>query len=350
MAPLSPQSPPRIAVTPQQWLKKNLFSSIPNTVLTILSILFLGLIFQSFWSWLQQAQWSVVTSNLRLFWVGRYPEAQLWRMWAILGIGVAAFVMSITIWWTRSQSKNSTLATKLQTLQYCLLPVGAIAIVWLVNGGLGLPLMRTSLWGGLFLTLFTAAISVLLAFPLSILLAIGRRSQQPITRWLCTGYIELVRGLPLIGILFMAQVMLPLVMPPGFRLDRLLRAIAGLTLFNAAYLAENIRAGLQAIPHGQMEAARSLGLSGVQTLRWIVLPQALRLVTPAIVGQFISLFKDTSLLALFALFELTGTARTVLSQPQFLGRNAEVYLFIGLIYWIVCFTLSRFSQRLEVRS
>ena len=187
-----------------------------------------------------------------------------------------------------------------------------------------------------------------LAFPLGLLLALGRRSELPIIRGISTIYIELVRGLPLIGILFMAQVMLPLVVP--FRLDRLLRAILGLTFFNAAYLAENIRSGLQSLPPGQSEAARSLGLNPIQTLRFIILPQALRLVIPAIVGQFISLFKDTSLLALFALFELTGIARSILSQPQFIGRNGEVYLFIGLIYWIFCFGLSQFSKRLEVRS
>lgn len=339
-------TPPKTAMSPALWLKKNLFNNAFNTVLTILCIAFLYTIGSAFARWLTQAQWLVVAENLRLFWVGRYPEAQLWRMWASLGVILGL----VGTWMVQLRLPQPRQRQRLQALLYILLPVGVGAIVWLAIGGLGLPAIRTSLLGGLFLTLFTAAISIALAFPFGILLALGRRSEFPIIRMVSTGYIELVRGLPLIGILFMAQVMLPLVMPAGFRLDRLWRAIAGLTLFNAAYLAENIRAGLQALPKGQAEAARSLGLNALQTLQFIILPQALRLVTPAIVGQFISLFKDTSLLALFALFELTGTARSVLSQPQFLGRNSEVYLFIGLIYWIFCFTMSRLSQRLEVRS
>ncbi len=338
--------PPKIQTSPALWLKKNLFNNAFNTILTLLCLAFLYTIAQSFFTWLTIAKWTVIADNIRLFWVGRYPEAQLWRMWASLGV----ILSLVGTWIIQLRLQHPRQRQKLQALLYILLPVGVAAIVWFAIGGIGLPSIRTSLLGGLFLTLFTAAISIALAFPFGILLALGRRSELPIIRLVSTCYIELVRGLPLIGILFMAQVMLPLVMPTGFRLDRLWRAIAGLTLFNAAYLAENIRAGLQALPKGQTEAARSLGLNSIQTLQFIVLPQALRLVTPAIVGQFISLFKDTSLLALFALFELTGTARSVLSQPQFLGRNSEVYLFIGLIYWIFCFTMSRLSQRLEVRS
>ncbi len=315
----------------QLWIQKNLFSTPLNTVLTIGCVGVLWVIASSILTWLSQSQWAVITENLRLFLVGRYPDAQMWRM---VTIAIIPVLIASTLAVRRSQAWN-----------YVLIPAGLAAIAWLANGGLGLPLMRSSLWGGLFLTLFAAAISTVLAFPLGLLLALGRRSPLPIIRWVSTGYIELVRGLPLIGILFMAQVMLPLVVP--FRFDRLLRAILGLTFFNAAYLAENIRSGLQTLPPGQAEAARSLGLNPIQTLRFVVLPQALRLVIPAIVGQFISLFKDTSLLALFALFELTGIARSILSQPQFIGRNGEVYLFIGLIYWAFCFGLSQWSKRLE---
>ena len=324
----------KINVQPMRWIHKNLFNTPYNVVLTILCVWILWSILFSLFSWLSQSQWTVISENLRLFLVGRYPESQVWRMGAIALIPI---LIASTLVVRRSQALN-----------FVLIPLGLGAIAWLVNGGFGLPLIRSSLWGGLFLTLFAAAISTALAFPLGLLLALGRRSELPVIRGISTIYIELVRGLPLIGILFMAQVMLPLVVP--FRLDRLLRAILGLTFFNAAYLAENIRSGLQSLPPGQSEAARSLGLNPIQTLRFIILPQALRLVIPAIVGQFISLFKDTSLLALFALFELTGIARSILSQPQFIGRNGEVYLFIGLIYWIFCFGLSQFSKRLEVRS
>jgi general L-amino acid transport system permease protein len=324
----------KINVKPMRWVQKNLFNTPYNTVLTVLCIWILWSISSSLFSWLSQSEWTVISENLRLFLVGRFPESQLWRMGAIAVIPI--FIASTLI------------VRRSQGLNFVLIPLGLAAIGWLANGGFGLPLIRSNLWGGLFLTLFAAAISTALAFPLGLLLALGRRSELPVIRGISTVYIELVRGLPLIGILFMAQVMLPLVVP--FRLDRLLRAILGLTFFNAAYLAENIRSGLQSLPPGQSEAARSLGLNPIQTLRFVVLPQALRLVVPAIVGQFISLFKDTSLLALFALFELTGIARSILSQPQFIGRNGEVYLFIGLIYWMFCFGLSQFSKRLEVRS
>jgi general L-amino acid transport system permease protein len=315
----------------QIWIQKNLFNTTLNSLLTIVCLGLLWVIASSIFTWLSQSQWTVISENLKLFLVGRYPDAEMWRM---VTIAIIPILIASTLAVRRSQAWN-----------YILIPAGLATIAWLANGGLGLPLMRSSLWGGLFLTLFAAAISTVLAFPLGLLLALGRRSPLPVIRWVSTAYIELVRGLPLIGILFMAQVMLPLVVP--FRFDRLLRAILGLTFFNAAYLAENIRSGLQTLPPGQAEAARSLGLNPIQTLRFVVLPQALRLVIPAIVGQFISLFKDTSLLALFALFELTGIARSVLSQPQFIGRNGEVYLFIGLIYWAFCFGLSQWSKRLE---
>ena len=193
-----------------------------------------------------------------------------------------------------------------------------------------------------------AVFSIVLSFPFGVLLALGRQSSLPVVRWLSILYIEVVRGLPLIGILFLAQVMLPLFLPPQFtRLDRVLRGMAGLILFNAAYLAENVRGGLQSLPRGQAEAGSALGLSAPLVTSLIVLPQALRAVIPAIVGEVIGLFKDTSLLALFGLLELTGIARSILANPKFLGRYAEVYLFIGLIYWVFCYAMSGAIQRLE---
>ncbi|MGB7414800.1 MAG: amino acid ABC transporter permease, partial [Thermosynechococcaceae cyanobacterium] len=197
------------------------------------------------------------------------------------------------------------------------------------------------------LTLVMALLSIVLSFPLGVLLALGRRSDLPVIRTLSILYIEVVRGLPLIGVLFMAQVMLPLVLPAKLELDSVARAIAGLTLFSAAYLAENVRGGLQSVPKGQSEAAQALGLNPALILGLIVLPQALRAVVPAIVGQFIGLFKDTSLLSIVGLVELTGIARSILSQPDFLGRYAEVYLVIGLIYFGFCYLMSLASRRLE---
>jgi general L-amino acid transport system permease protein len=329
------------------WLKKNLFNNWFNTILTIVCVALLIWMIDSVENWVfRSANWAAVTENARLLAVGRYPVAQLWRMWVALGLVLLQPLLLVLQAWLPEGKARS----RLQQFSWVLLPLSLIVTLWLLGGGLGLKAVRTSLWGGLTLTLLVALISVSLAFPFAILLALGRQGRLPVIRGICTVYIELVRGLPLIGILFMAQVMLQLMLPGSWRLDRLLRAIVGLVLFNAAYLAENVRGGLQSVPMGQIEAAKALGLAVPQTLGLIVLPQALRVALPAIVGQFISMFKDTSLLALFSLFELTGIARSILSQPDFLGRNAEVFLFIGLLYWVFCAGMSVVSRRLEVRS
>ncbi len=254
----------------------------------------------------------------------------------LLGIGVLTF---ISFWVVTKKAKLIS-----PYLAFAWLLSFSI-ILWLIGGGLGLRSVSSSDWNGLLLTLLMAAISIVLSFPIGILLALGRTSDLPIVKWFSILYIEIIRGLPLIGILFLAQVMLPLFLP--IRLDRVLRGVAGLILFSAAYMAENVRGGLQSVPRGQVEAAKVLGLNPALVLLLIVLPQALRAVIPAIVGQFIGLFKDTSLLSLVGLLELTGIARSILAQPQFLGRYAEVYLFIGLIYWVFCYSMSLASRKLE---
>jgi general L-amino acid transport system permease protein len=219
--------------------------------------------------------------------------------------------------------------------------------LWLIGGGLGLTRVSTNDWGGLVLTLFTAVSGIALCFPLGLLLALGRRSALPVVRWLSTAYIELVRGVPLVALLFMGQVMIPLFLPLGSRPDRILRAIIALALFSAAYLAENVRAGLQAVPRGQSEAAMSLGLNTPTTLGLIVLPQALKIAIPAIVGQFISLFQDTTLLSIVGLAELLGIGKSILANPAYLGRYAEVYLFLAVIYWLFCYAMSLGSRKIE---
>ena len=334
------QSPPSSS-TPLRWLRRNLFNTWLNSLLTIAC---LGLLYQGITgvvSWVTtKAQWSVVSTNLQLFLIGRYPGNQSWRIWAALAIAISV----PGLWfWARQKSNKIGLAI----VAVCLLPFAFLLCLWLIGGGFGLASVPTSLWGGLMLTLLVALVSIVLAFPLGVLFALGRQDSLPVVRGICTLYIELIRGLPLIGILFMANNMLPLILPSQWQLDRVVRAIAGLALFNAAYLAENVRGGLQAIPRGQVEAAKALGLNPLLTSGLVVLPQAIRIVIPAIVGQFISLFKDTSLLSLFALVELTGISRSILSQPQFLGRYAEVYLFIGLLYWTFCYTMSLISRKLE---
>ena len=370
------------------WLRKNLFSSWYNSLLTVICLL---LLFWTVWGLLNwaitQAQWAVIWVNLRLFLVGRFPQALYWRVWIVLAIASTFSALTVGVFFSKQQLTKGQAAYALITGFLCLifpwdltsrlwlLLIAVLlltgfwlggkfpqliapwlsltwllsfpVILWLIGGGFGLQPVSTNLWNGLLLTLLMAGVSIILSFPLGVLLALGRTSYLPVVRWFCICYIEIVRGLPLIGILFLAQVMLPLFLPTDLRLDRLLRGVAGLVLFSAAYMAENVRGGLQSIPLGQIEAAKALGLNTPLVVILIILPQALRAVIPAIVGQFIGLFKDTSLLSLVGLVELTGISRSILAQPQFLGRYAEVYLFIGLIYWIFCYLMSLASRRLE---
>jgi general L-amino acid transport system permease protein len=383
-------APPISSSSPVEWGRKNLFSTWYNGILTVVCLLVLFQALKTLIPWLFiQAQWAVVQTNLRLFFVGLFPQQLYWRVWFSIGIIAAIAALS----WGFSQ-KNSRLwshpvlfalsiaisaaiflpidlTSRLWLLAIIVIaaasvwigrqlspnigsrlpiawPVSFLIILWFIKGGLGLEETSTNEWNGLLLTLLAAVISITLSFPIGVLLALGRQSSLPVIRWLSVLYIEVVRGLPLIGILFFALTMLQFFLPPEFpNLDRVVRAIAGLTLFSSAYLAENVRGGLQAVPRGQSEAARTLGLNPALVILLIVLPQALKAVIPAIVGQFIGLFKDTSLLALFGLQELTGMSRAILGQPEFQGRYAEVYIFIGAIYWIFCYSMSLASRRLE---
>ena len=218
---------------------------------------------------------------------------------------------------------------------------------YLLGLDFGLQSVSTNSWGGLTLTLLLAISGIVLCFPAGVLLALGRRSKLPIVRVFSTAYIELIRGVPLISILFMGQVLIPLFLPEGVRPDRVVRAVIGLTIFSAAYLAENVRAGLQAVPTGQSEAAQSLGLNKPLTTALIVLPQALKTAIPAIVGQFISLFQDTTLLGIVGLVELLGISQNLLASPKYLGDYKEGYLFIAAIYWIFCYAMSYGSRKIE---
>ncbi len=210
-----------------------------------------------------------------------------------------------------------------------------------------LPLSDTRRWGGFLLTALLTIVALLASFPLGVLLALGRRSSLPVVHWTCIVYIELVRGVPLIAVLFMAQLLVPLVNPSLANVDNVFRAMVGMTLFSAAYLAENVRGGLQAVPHGQEEAAKALGLSGYQVTLLILLPQALRIVIPALVGQAIALFKDTSLVALVGLVDLTGTAQSVVAQSEYIGLQKEVYFFIAIIYFVFSYAMAWISRRIE---
>ena len=373
------------------WLKKNLFSTWYNAILTILSLLLLYWIVSSLIDWtFTEAQWSVLDANFRLFFTGLYPVKHLWRTWVTLGVitilsgftwgllarknilfsrkiiiflGIVAFICVIiafpagivsslillgmllllivsAIIGHRIGQKNFNIVTWLPLMWL----VAFFINLWLL---LGVSSVRLDNLSGFILTVLIAVVSIVLCFPFGILLALGRQSKLPIIRWLSIAYIEIIRGIPLIGTLFMAQVMLPLILPPDMRPDRVVRAIAGFTIYSSAYLAENIRGGLQSIPSGQTEAAKALGLNPIYTLGFIVLPQALRAVVPSIVGQFIALFKDTSLLAIVGLVDLLGIAQKTLANPKFLGRYGEVYLFVAFIYWVCCYSMSLASRRLE---
>jgi general L-amino acid transport system permease protein len=409
--PPSSNLPPAVAqLGAIAWARKNLFSNWFSSLLTIL----IGFVlFQTVTSLVQwattTAQWEVIPANLPLFFVGRFPGDQRWRIWVIvgliallsglswgilgrnlaklfsrnslIGIGIAALIAVFLagLLAGRRASLEPQIAATISPLTV-VIPLAVVGLVvasawvgrklgrqvpalgqwislawflsfpivlWLLLGGFGLRSVSTNDWGGLMLTVFLAVVSIVVCFPLGVLLALGRQSTLPAVRWLSTLYIEIIRGVPLIAILFMGQVMIPLFLPEGARPDRILRAIVGLTLFSAAYLAENVRGGLQSVPRGQTEAAKALGLSTPLTTALIILPQALKVSIPAIVGQFISLFQDTTLLSIVGLLELLGISRAVLSNPQFLGRYAEVYLFIGVMYWIFCYAMSLGSRRLE---
>lgn len=359
------------------WARKNLLGSPLDATITIALGFGLWLGAKQIWIWVTaRAQWAVIAANWQLLVIGRYPPAELWRLQATVAIAVAllgafwgaarwrrwplAFLtavglagvavagsasvtIALGILWIGSELGRWLSGRVIAGLWLAAFPI----LMWLTAGGLGLDAVATSQLTGLVLTLLAAGVSLVLSFPLGLLLALGRRSELPVIRWLSAAYVEIVRGLPLVGVLFFAQVMLPLFLPAGARPDRLLRAIAGLTLFSAAYLAENVRGGLQSIPYGQVEAARALGLKGPAIALLVVLPQALRIALPPITNQFIGLLKNTALLSVVGLVELVGIARSVLANPNYLGRYGEVYMFVGVIYWLICSGMSAISQHLE---
>jgi general L-amino acid transport system permease protein len=281
------------------------------------------------------ACWAFIGEKLRFILFGRFPYAEQWRPLLVVVIFVGLIVASCNrrLWGRRLM---------------LLWPAGLVLVGILMWGGVfGLSSVDTSLWSGLPLTLILAVVGMVFAFPFGILLALGRRSHLPAVRAISVAYIELVRGVPLITVLFMASVMLPLFLPAGFTIDKLLRAQVAFILFAAAYLAEIVRGGLQAIPVGQIEAADALGLGYWQRTRLIVLPQALAMVIPPLVNTFIGTFKDTSLVIIIGLFDLLGTVNAALADANWQGFYVEAYVVAAAIYWSFCFFMSRYSQMLE---
>ncbi len=284
------------------------------------------------------ACWGFIVEKHRFILFGTYPYDQQWRpAISTLVLLALCIVSALRAFW------RPWLA--------CVWVAGFAVIGVLMWGGVfGLSYVENERWGGLILTLLLSTVGLALAFPLSILLALGRRSTMPVIRALCVAYIELVRGVPLISLLFMASVMLPLFLPGGMTIDKLARAQIALVLFAAAYLAEVVRGGLQAIAKEQYEMADALGLSYWQKTLYVVLPQALRIAVPPLVNTFVGFFKDTSLVLIIGLFDLLSTIKVALTEPAWSGFGVEAYLFAALVYFIFCFAMSRYSRQFERRA
>lgn len=340
------------------WLRENLFSSVWNGLLTVAVVALIALVVPPAFEWavldaqlapadLMQcvradgACWSMIQDKYRLILFGPYPPEEQWRAVLAIALFAAMIVYSCIPWaW----------AARRRALRLVAGWAAALAVVfWLLGGGLGLAPVRTGLWGGLPLTVILATAGVFFAFWMAIALALGRRSSLPAIRWICIAYIELMRGIPLISLLLVTSIMLPLALPEGMVIHPYLRAQLAFALFFAAYMAEAVRGGLQAIPEGQYAAAKALGLGYWQSMGWIILPQALRLIIPTMVNIFISAFKDTSLVVVVSMLDLLGAAKIATTDPKWWGLFIEPYVFVAAIYLVICATMSWYSRFLERR-
>lgn len=396
--------PPGRRPTPRQWLRENLFSTWYNALLTVVFGLLLGwALYRGFRFVFATGRWEIIRANLTTFLVGLFPRAELWRPWAALYLADATLAFSAGLLRTVTVSGEepapeedagwpdalrrswpvlllfTVLLTLRPSLRSALLVAGLLPVAvaawrggvrlprpWLRWGRLGVTAGTAGIlvvlagfggvgylrWGGLLMTVFITVVTIGVAFPIGILLALGRRSTLPAVRAVCVVFIEFFRGVPLLVLLFMGAFVIGFLIPPGFsRPSTLARGLIAAVAFTAAYVAEIVRGGLQSIPRGQVEAGLAVGLSRVKVLRLVVLPQALRAVIPALVGQFISFFKDTSLFVILAVFELLRAAQAVTSQGAFVGQGlqAEALVFAAFLYWVGAYSLSKESQRLERR-
>ena len=349
-----PQAPPPLSTAGViGWLRQNLFSSPLNAVLTILSFYLLYTVLPPLIDWvfltsvwtgdsnqdckgIEGACWAIIPNRFGQFIYGFYPEAERWRV----NLTFVLFCLNLL----------PILSDRVPGRAFAAVFIVAIFPIIgyvLMYGAFGLPIVPTNQWGGLMLTLVLASVAILFSLPLGILLALGRRSEMPVIRTICIAFIELWRAVPLITVLFMASFMLPLFAPEGVSFNELMRALIGFTMFSSAYMAEVVRGGLQAIPKGQNEAAQALGLNYWQSMRLIILPQALKIVIPGIVNTFIGLFKDTSLVSIIGLFDLLLVAKSSVTDAKWLGLEHEAYAFVAVIYFVFCFSMSRYSLWLE---
>ncbi len=388
------QTLPRPVRSVGQWMRHNLFRTWGDTVVTILFVGLAIAVLQPIVRWMlaPETNWSVIPANLNLFLRGRYPGEFAGRIWVViyllgllagmsfgtwgqgipraLGVFVGLPLVLILIpFFTMAQRGGLLLASAVIVLGFVLARYGprtymsqitlnllilAIPICYILLRGFGetgsFQLVHTRLWGGLTLSVLLAISGIVVSYPFGILLALGRRSTLPVLRILCIIYIEAIRGVPLISLLYMSITMLQLFLPADFpSVESIVRVFVAITFFSAAYVAENVRGGLASLPKGQDEAARALGLNQVQRMVFIILPQALKAIIPVTVSQFISLFKDTTLVSLVGMFDLLGIGKTVISNPKFLGTHREVYFFIGLLYWVLNYGLSYGARKLEDR-
>jgi len=378
---------------PIRWMRQNLFSSVFNTILTFVSIGIIYFTVTGLFRWIFfVADWTPILNFPTLYLIGQYPRDQIWRIGISLWLVAFMFGVSWGFWgdllrtfaiplavilgavgFFPTNSETFTMSIRVAFLvSPILILIGywigkrgflrswMILATWFItsifipvllrgfNGNATIPTVETTLWGGLLITLLLAVGGITLSFPIGLALALGRRSSLPMVKLFSTIFIEGIRGVPLVSILFMFSIILALFLPPESRLDRLVRALLAMTFFSAAYTAENVRGGLQAVAPGQSEAAKALGLNNFQTMFLIVLPQALRAVIPAIVGQFISLFKDTTLAIIVGISEILFIGKSILnSDPAFVRNQAEVYIFIAAIFWIFSYIMSAASRQLE---
>ena len=349
-----PELPAPVRTTgPLYWMKTNLFSSWLNILLTLLSVWILCMVVPAFLQWAfidavfqassrnecrelsSGACWAFISDRFSVFLFGFYPASERWRV-------VVAFILLCAALFFLLFDKAPL--RKYGLIYACAYPAVAY---WLLLGGFSLKEVETHAFGGVMLNLVIGITGIACSLPVGILLALGRQSELPVVRILCVLFIEFFRGVPLITVLFVASTMLSYFLPPGSQFDLLLRVLIMVSLFSAAYLAEVIRGGLQAIPKGQFEAADSLGLKYWQSMRLIVLPQALKISIPGIVNSFIDLFKDTTLVLIIGMLDLLGLGRSALADSRWNGLSNEVYISVALFFFICCFAMSRYSLYLE---
>ena len=343
--------PPLASVGVIGWIRTNLFNGIFNSLLTLGALYLLWKTVPPLFRWAfidslwfadsaacrggDGACWSIITANIRFIIFGFFPYDMQWRPL------IAMVVLFGLLFY--SQNRNHWK----KPLAYAWI-IGLFVMGLMMKGGIfGLTSVESTQWGGLPLTLLLSVFGLTAAYPVGVLLALGRQSKMPGIRTLCVLYIELIRGVPLISLLFMSSVVFPLFLPEGITINSILRAQVAIILFTAAYIAEVVRGGLQGMARGQYEAAESLGLNYYLTMRLVILPQALKIVIPPSVSILISAFKDTSLVAIIALYDLLKTTQATLSDPKWMGFSSEAYIFIAALYFLGCFSMSNYSRKLE---